>query len=429
MTGLVEKRMNQNPFAKEPHAPPRQEGGRNAWAPRGFARASMALLAGLLAIGALGAPRGNSPNGEHANCRTCHSNHHAPGAALTRKPATEDLCDSCHQSQAETGIQNPNPQAPVQIPPWKGMGSSHYENYLALKKGQPYTRVVTGAGHRVYLRTGCDGCHDPHARGPAKLREVAFDAQGRLVATGSPPARAAMVCFGCHAGEEAVRLRNVRDGSTDLGRLFVTGIPSSHFMGQRASDRPDLPSLNGTAFKERLDCTSCHNAPDGALARGPHVSPYDHLLSAPYGTESDGDGGSRSGELCYTCHSRASIEANQSFPYHRQHIEGFMEGASHVARTNRAGRDEGSAAPGAVPRRPGDRKAGRTSFMAGVGQPTPCATCHDPHGSLKYSALIAFDSTVVKPSSVGGPGFLRTSAGHGSCTLSCHGRDHIHATY
>jgi hypothetical protein len=73
--------------------------------------------------------------------------------------------------------------------------------------------------------------------------------------------------------------------------------------------------------------------------------------------------------------------------------------------------------------------ASASAPLAGFGEPTPCATCHDPHGSLNNPSLIRFDPAVVTRSSVGGVDFYRSGLGHGTCTLTCHGYDHVQAKY
>ena len=96
--------------------------------------------------------------------------------------------------------------------------------------------------------------------------------------------------------------------------------------------------------------------------------------------------------LCYKCHRRASILANQSFPLHRMHI---------------------------------------------VDERAPCSACHDPHGvsltqalGSDHSHLINFDAQIVRPE----PTTLRmafedTGTFRGACTLICHGVSHQDRAY
>ena len=88
--------------------------------------------------------------------------------------------------------------------------------------------------------------------------------------------------------------------------------------------------------------------------------------------------------LCDKCHDvQNSVIANRSFRYHRLHI---------------------------------------------VDQRTACSTCHDPHASSS-SMLINFDTSIVAPNSNKVLSFIRTSPGHGSCSLTCHGENHNNRSY
>lgn len=307
-----------------------------------------------------------------------------------------------------------------------GAGSRHMMG-LGENPGVPYQRVIRGRGRRIVLKQDCSGCHDPHEKGADKLRTTAFDQNGNLLV--GRPLYVAQICFGCHAGPEAT---STAEADPDVGLLFSKGSASSHFIGRLATDRPDLPSLRGTEFKGRMDCTSCHDNPDPGGPKGPHLSQYPFLLKANYGRERDASSlGSRANELCYTCHQKSSIEANQSFPSHREHLLGFT--GSKGAGSGRTLADKSdSLGASSLPRMGTVREArpGRGgSFMTGFGEPTPCSTCHDPHGSRKNASLIHFDRSIVTPSSVGGMEFTKNGLGHGTCTLTCHGSDHVQIRY
>jgi predicted CXXCH cytochrome family protein len=324
----------------------------------------------------------------------------------------------CHQGPAV-------PQADLgasKLSTWAGTGSSHVDGPF-LERARTFARLVDkGRGRSPVLKAQCGACHDVHAKDHAtSLSPMAFDPQGKALK--ARPTLSAQVCYGCHAGPEAARLSR---NDPDLGALMRQGVASSHAPGATAASRTDLPSLRTSLFTGALDCTSCHDNPNPAGPRGPHSSPYPKLLKANYGREGDiATAGNRGDDLCFSCHDRGSILGNQSFPFHFQHLMGFT-GIAPVK--------------GGQSRMPpwlanGARPVARTSplgtapLAAGVGQPTPCATCHDPHGSAKNAALIAFDKAVVTRASVGVVEYQRTGLGHGNCTLSCHGYDHVQTRY
>lgn len=365
----------------------------------------------------------------HGDClRQCHQRPKAMqfgvpakagGQAFQQGPITA-VCLGCHQGP-------PSPQKDLgasKLPAWQGTGSSHVDGPF-LERSRSFSKAVDTGGRRPVVLTGqCNGCHNVHSRDKAtSLGPTAFDTQGRPLKT--RPGLVAQVCYGCHAGSDAARLART---DPDLGALFAPGTLSAHQPGARSGGRPDLPSLRTGLFTGTLDCTSCHDSSDPNGPRGPHASAYPSLLKAAYGREADAPRtGDQANALCYTCHDERSILGNRSFSFHAQHINGFA----------------GSPAPpvlGGAPRptlrmAPKPRSAGPSwamgirPFGAGMGQHTPCATCHDPHGSRKNPSLIAFDKTVVTRSSVGALEFQRTGLGQGSCTLSCHGYDHVQTPY
>lgn len=358
----------------------------------------------------------------HQDCaKTCHRPHQTPQAQMgLRGLNAETLCLSCHQGQ-------PSIPSADQAPKLSAMGieaSSHLK-VRSRRRATAFRREVRGGAERVVLQDDCSACHDVHGREAGMVRPVAFDTRGQLV--GSRPGNFAQVCFGCHAGPQAAPTTRLEG---DIGQRFGLGAGSRHGIGVSAADRMDLPSLRESSFQGKLDCISCHDNPDTTSMRGPHTSPYPYLLKAPYGRESDMGGlAQRSNELCFTCHSKLSIQANQSFPWHNQHLTGFVGLAARVPR-----KDGSSGGP--VGSKPSlfqwgrDPRTGRsTGYLPGFGEPTPCATCHEPHGSLKSPALVEFDRAVVSPSSVGAVEFRRTGPRQGTCSLTCHGYDHVQTRY
>ncbi|HEY3400425.1 MAG TPA: cytochrome c3 family protein [Geothrix sp.] len=362
------------------------------------------------------------PSSAHRNCAVCHKGHKAamgaPSKVLRANP--DQICITCHQG---VDLAPPADAAP-KLPAWSGQGSGHLKNRFSSRRAEDYTRTIKASGKTFRLTQDCVGCHDPHGKERGRLRVTAFDARGQLL--DRRPQSVAEVCFGCHAGPEAAPLRF---GMSDLGQLFGKGSASSHAIGATAARRPELPSLRTSAFQGPLDCGSCHGNPDPSGAKGPHVSPQAAILKAPFGREKDmARLGERANDLCFLCHDKQSILSNQSFPFHGQHLRGFTSGGSLAAQRQAPALSEAAAVLGL--RSPRDFRPGRGgAYLPGYGEPTTCATCHASHGSMKQPALIEFDLSVVSPSSVGAPSFQRSMLGRGTCTLTCHGYDHVQTRY
>jgi hypothetical protein len=364
--------------------------------------------------------RGGPP--AHAACAACHQGHRAvtPARSKAGRANPDRVCIACHEGPnlATTADRAPK------LPPWSGQGSGHLKSRFSSRRAEDYARTVRAGGRAFTLTQGCTGCHDPHGKERGRLRLTAFDARGQLL--DRRPQSVAEVCFGCHAGPDAAPLLS---GPADLGALFAKGAASSHTIGATAAGRPDLPSLRTSTFRGPLDCGSCHDNPDPSGARGPHVSAQASILKAAFGREKDqARMGERANDLCFLCHDRQSILANQSFPFHAQHLNGFTSSGSMAAQRQAPALSEAAAVLGL--RSPRDFRPGRSgAFQPGYGEPTTCATCHASHGSLRQTSLIEFDRSVVGASSVGAPAFQRAGLGHGTCTLTCHGYDHVQTRY
>jgi hypothetical protein len=207
------------------------------------------------------------------------------------------------------------------------------------------------------------------------------------------------VCLRCH-GDGAVEVRRevVRQSQTSNLRLrFSRNNPSYHPVVVSSPGRDTVSLAPGLAAGSLIRCTDCHNSDSGPGAggsgpAGPHGSIYDYLLEREYTTRDDTVESESQYALCYKCHQRASILADQSFPHHRLHIEQ---------------------------------------------ERTPCSACHDPHGvstttgsTSDHTHLINFDTTIVRPG-LATPRIEFRDLGMlaGSCTLVCHGRDHNELTY
>lgn len=358
----------------------------------------------------------------HRNCAVCHKGHMgvAPARSKAGLANPDQACLVCHEGPNASPMADGAPK----LPAWTGQGSGHLKGRFSSRRGEDYTRTVRTGGRTLKLTQDCTGCHDPHGKERGRLRVTAFDARGQLL--GRRPQSVAEVCFGCHAGPEAAPLQS---GQSDLGALFAKGTASSHAIGATAAGRSELPSLRTSTFKGPLDCGSCHGNPDPSGANGPHISTQAAILKASFGREKDlARLGERANDLCFLCHDKQSILANQSFSFHGQHLSGFTNSGSLAAQRQAPALSEAAAVLGL--RSPRDFRPGRSgAYLPGYGEPATCATCHASHGSLRQPSLIEFDRSVVSPSSVGAPSFQRIGLGRGTCTLSCHGYDHVQTRY
>lgn len=186
------------------------------------------------------------------------------------------------------------------------------------------------------------------------------------------------LCFKCHSYSA-----NLPANHTNKAELFSISNPSYHPV-EAPGKNNDVWSLSPplTSFS-LIKCTDCHNNDNPLGPKGPHGSAYRYILSKNF-TETDGPEGPFQYELCYACHRRSGILSDESFQLHNLHIS--AEGTS-------------------------------------------CRTCHNPHGSTKYTHLIDLDTTSIRPSSSGRLEFKDFGVRAGQCFLNCHGKDHNPAVY
>jgi len=334
-----------------------------------------------------GAKRALSPDA----CENCHQVHGAAGnPRLLQEAQEEQVCLFCHNAS----IPAPDVQTSFDKP---------YRHPLALAAGvhDPAEQLPV-----TTLHVECTDCHDPHAAvdAPATAPNTAGSQRGvaGLDGDGQPVAEAVyayQVCYKCHAGGAAMS-----DPATprqivqaDVRLEFDPGNPSFHPV-EAPGVSDDVPSLlSPYTTSSIIYCTDCHTddesvAAGGTLPGGAHGSSYPHLLGWNYETTLPTAESPTAYELCYRCHDRASILADVTFGKHRKHIQN---------------------------------------------EDTPCNVCHDPHGisatqgdATNHSRLINFDLTYVLPENgTGVIEFVDEGDRTGSCTLRCHGKNHLHKSY
>ncbi len=346
-------------------------------------------------------------------CETCHSPHFAatPPQLLnfTAGPPEPFSCTSagCHSAE---------PGPPHAVTP--GVPRSHL---LALDAGKGRADIAgqvkkASAHHetpgvfstsrrnaREAARSG-----DPRRR----LRRLPQRALGGATSTGEAPYASGLlrdvngvnrqgieveraqfeyeICFKCHADNAGDFERVPRVVSSTNTRLdFDPANSSSHpVVGSGRGGGPSLRGGAGLSVNGSIYCSSCH-ADDNDVSDGPHGSDFAPILRRRY----DLEGGAESFEaynLCYDCHDRGSILANESF-------------RTKGARTTASG-------------------GGHSGHLAAGAS---CAACHDPHGipdrglaaladSGSHTSLINFDTRTVQPlDGLSGAALREPGRGHG----------------
>jgi predicted CXXCH cytochrome family protein len=308
-------------------------------------------------------------------CESCHRPHSAGGRErLLRYAAEEDNCLACHNGSVAKDVASA--LVKVSTHPVRRTTGVH----------EPNENPLAMAAH-----VECADCHNPHATqiGPASkapmVKAVMRGATG-VNSFGRTAGEARFeyeVCYKCHASRNPARaVVNRVIPQNDIAQAFSQSNASFHPIEVQGRNM-DVPSLlQPMLTSTQIYCTDCHNSDTSVRggARGPHGSAYAPLLARNYTTTDNTPESTQAYDLCYSCHNRTSILGNQTFSKHSLHI---------------------------------------------VDQRTPCSVCHDSHGVLQNARLINFDRFVVKPTKSGlGPTYISSGLRKGSCTLSCHGKEH-----
>ena len=323
-------------------------------------------------------------------CGACHASHGAVQHERLLHRRSFELCIECHNGLTARDVQSVN-----------GLRSGHRPGRFA-DRHDPAEEPRSMSTH-----VDCVDCHNPHAVQSNVLGAVAARDLGpmHMPAMQEVPGVSISgvsvddatyyyeVCFRCHADRPApVRNRIIRQRDTlgNIRQQFQPSAASAHPVAFAARDQAETPSLlpefRGRAF---LSCQDCHNNPDarqlgGSGPNGPHGSRFEFLLLDRYETADFTMESAQSYALCYRCHDRNSILGDESFTLHRRHI---------------------------------------------VDARTPCSACHAPHGvsgdSVRHDHLINFDVSIVG----GQREFIDRGRFAGSCTLVCHGVQHVNLSY
>ena len=307
-----------------------------------------------------------------AACESCHAPHNAgTKPRLLTFVDEEQNCASCHSGNVAAKDIDAEFRK-LSVHPIRSTTAVH----------DPMEDAINPPRH-----VECADCHNSHAANSTLA--VAPNASGALAGLVGVNQDGALVhpltkqyeqCFRCHGD-------SVSRGPARVPRQFVQTNTRLEFTPANASfhpvvapgKNPNVPSLLvPLTTSSRMYCTDCHNNDSGAGAggsgpNGPHGSSFEPLLERRLALTDDETETSGTYALCYKCHSRSSILADESFP-HRVHVV--------------------------------DHKAS-------------CVTCHDPHGVQSTTHLINFNSLYVTPFK-GRVEFNDSGTFRGNCTLTCH---------
>lgn len=342
------------------------------------------------------------PTVAETGCESCHKPHTALTPERNLKGIEEGTCLVCHAGRVsqqnvmldfrKTYAHPTLTQTPSVHDAAEGPDSPH---------AQLPERSPAAPRHAE-----CPDCHDAHA---ATHREVdAPFASGALAAVWGIDRNGTRVdevryeyevCFKCHAdsvNEPARFGRTSRPfvrrqiAEANLRVAFDPQGPSSHPVVGMGKN-PSVPGLkNGLTPASQIRCTDCHASDDGK--RSPHGSIYASILSRNYVTDDLTPESPQAYALCYGCHDRQVLLSAQSGFAHERHVA----------------RDQ-----------------------------APCSACHDPHGvsqqkgadAVGNAHLVNFDLGIVAAGSRKMVRYQSGGPGRGSCTLQCHGHDHVDSAY
>ena len=360
--------------------------------PKGWPQSSHAISpASWNGVGQNPWPAGSASNVSSNACKNCHRTHSAGhGARLLAWSQEPDNCNVCHGGT----VAKKNVAAEFA----NGAKFSRHPIDIGTWTHDPTETATTMTRH-----VACADCHNAHAATSQQAVPpmVAGTMQGvsGVAVGGAPVAEATFeyqVCNKCHGFREP--------STPGITRVEPTRIVSAKIDPSNQSFHPIAATGRNTTIKgliapltasSMMSCTSCHNNNDwtsaaSATPRGPHASIFAPILQRNYQTADQTPESPSNYDLCYMCHDRGTLLSSLSAFPHDKHVTGAS---------------------------------------------TPCATCHDAHGSRQNAHLVNFmtrdvnGQVVVTPNASGIVQYTMTTPGHGQCSLACHGTQHSNTSY
>lgn len=322
----------------------------------------------------------------HSDCASCHQSHSAPSGPYLLKQATASrTCLECHDGSMPNAA---NIQADV------NRAYTHDNDAPVDPDLEPHEVMVCTSCHDPHTMQRGVGATPPQTNGPRTTAISRLGFVNGMTLSGTPitPAKDEHeACLRCHGVDNPVRPTIPRQAiQTNMANQFGGSAISYHPVGApgRSSYVPSLKT--GWTTADTMECSDCHSSSTGDTA-GAHGSDHAGLLVARYSTQDYTSESESAYALCYRCHDRSSLLADESFP-HKRHV---------------------------------------------VDQQTACSVCHDSHGIASSGGnftgnarLINFRTDVVFPSPVSGRReFQSTGVFQGTCFLECHNAVHEGTSY
>jgi len=321
-------------------------------------------------------------------CGSCHVGHGLSGQPMLTR-AEENFCYQCHGSSEERSrmIDTGRLIAGAKLKDIEAQFKKPFRHPVAEGVGHSPREELPEIGGGSVSHSECVDCHNPHEKviqGSMAVRKVkGYSLTGQRTETSVHEYE---ICFKCHADRLTLSPgeRNILDDfSVDTRSQHPVTKPGA---GARLPSMGAAPVVNASMM-----CSDCHRSDDPDAPRGPHGSQYRYLLSGNYETGTHTEESSFAYEFCYRCHDRSSILANESFPLHKEHIQGDL--------------------------------------ISGISG-TSCYTCHTSHGSLHQPHLLEFNPRAVQPEEVSRRIEYRTlGTQSGECYLKCHDYNHAPGRY
>ena len=309
----------------------------------------------------------NLPKG----CGSCHKGHGISHTAML--PDQKDtFCFRCHGDLDERAKMKQSGflAKDIDLVNIKQVFAKPYHHPIENVGIHKYDEILPEIDPAMPRHCECGDCHHHHyvTKTDKTIGITGTNSQGAKVVQITSEYE---LCFKCHSYSA-----NLPGDQTNKAQQFNLSNPSYHPVIGPGKNH-NVPSLiQPLNTSSTMKCTDCHNNNDGP--QGPHGSAYRYILGRNF-EQHDGPEGSFAYELCYHCHSRTNILSNRSFFFHNLHIT-----------------------------------------IVG----TSCRTCHNPHGSIRYSHLIDFDNVSIQASSSGRLEYIDYGNRTGECYLTCHDKDH-----